>query len=308
MCKLWNPSRWVKSFFNTWKDSTEPTNWRKLGLVILGGVLLTPLVYQLPLPGLDWYEQFYLGVLNMYPPWMIPLFYPFRLIDWRWSFAFIDSLTLVGVALITAWQAEEIRWGGLKAALLALVNPPLWYLLWTGQIDGLILISLLALPWSIPFLLLRPQIFGWVLITRKKWTFGMALCLLISIIVWGWWIKDAFMLSAVSIAHPTSMGWATLGWPIFILGIFLFLMSGGGFWQLLSAGFIASPYVQPYHMVLLYPALGRVTGWKRWVLWGWIWVVGAVPGFWGWTRYVALGFPLAVWWFLREDKQEGIFP
>lgn len=308
MYKLACQYRWLRSFIILWKNAKCSAHWRRLGLVILGGVLLTPLVYQLPLLGYDWYKQFYLGVLNMYPPWMIPLFQPFRWFHWRWSLAFLNSLTLVGVALITAWQTEDIRWSGFTAAFFALVNPPLWYLLWAGQIDGLVLIGFLALPWSMPIVLLRPQIVGWVMVARKKWLFGMALWLFMSVILWEWWIKHSFTLSAGSIAHPTAMGWATLGWPIFLIGILLFLISDGKFWQLLAAGFIASPYLQPYHMILLYPVLGRVNGWRRLVLWGWIWVVGVVPGFVGWTRYVALGFPLTAWLFLRDDNQIGIFP
>ncbi len=258
--------------------------------------------------GHDWYQVFYRGVLHMYPPWMVPLFQPFRLVNWRWSFAFVNSLTLVGIASIAAWQSEKVIWDGLKAALMALVNPVLWYLLWNGQIDGLVLISMLALPWCIPVLLLRPQIFGLVLAIRKKWLFGMIFWLLLSFLIWGFWIQRSLNMSDGSIAHPTAMGWATLGWPIGLVGIVLLLMSGGHFWKSFAAAFLASPYLQPYNMILLFPVLGRLSGWRRLMLWGWIWIVGVVPGIVGWTRYIALGFPLAAWWLLRDDDQKGFLP
>jgi hypothetical protein len=101
------------------------------------------------------------------------------------------------------------------------------------------------------------------------------------------------------------MGWATLGWPIMFVGLWMLLNARGDSWRLLAAAFVASPYVQPYHMVMLLPTLGRVQGWKRWILWGWVWVVGLVPAFMGITRYLALGFPVAVWWFLREPIQDA---
>lgn len=304
----WHFSRWVLPLLDAWQAPVPLPDWRKLGLVIFGGLVLTPLLYRLPMLGHDWYKVFYQGVLHMYPPWMIPLFAPFRMVDWRWGLAFVNSLTLVGVAAITAWQAENVRWDGLKAAMMALLNPTVWYLLWNGQVDGLVLISLLVLPWSIPLLLLRPQILGWVLIARKKWTYALVVWLGISVVIWGWWIGHLLEMSSGSIVHPTAMGWATLGWPIFVAGLVLLFFTEGHFWRILSAGFIAAPYLQPYHMVILYPALGRVTGWRRWALWGMLWVVGLAPGFVGWFRYAALGFPLLIWWFLRTDAQKGFLP
>jgi hypothetical protein len=115
------------------------------GFVLLGGFILMPLVNQLPLLGFDWHRLFYAGFLDQYPPWMIPLFAPFRWIDWRWSLALSNSLSLVGIATLTAIQAPQVRWSGLGAAALALLSPPLWYMLWDGQIDGLIVVGMLVL-------------------------------------------------------------------------------------------------------------------------------------------------------------------
>jgi hypothetical protein len=238
---------------------------------------------------------------------MTYLFEPLRAVHWRWSLAFVNSLTLVGVATITACNSRKIMWNGLLAAALALLTPPLWYHLWAGQIDGLVLIGLVTLPWSIPLLLLRPQIVGWVLATRRRWTVGMAVWIAVSLLMWGWWPERTISQSTESVSHPTAMGWATLGWPILLPGLWMLANSRGDPLRALAAAMWASPYVQPYHMVLLLPALGRVSGWKLWVLWGWVWVVGIVPAFRGVTRYLALGFPLAVWWFLQDDTHDSFW-
>jgi hypothetical protein len=194
---------------------------------------------------------------------------------------------------------------GLFAALLALLSPPVWYLLWDGQIDGLVLLGLLFLPWSIPLVLLRPQIIGWVLITRKKWALWMVVWLAASFLIWGQWISQSFSLSAGSVAHPTAMGWNTLGWPVLLVGLWMILSSRGDPWRILAGAFLASPYVQPYHMTMLLPALGRVKGWQRLLLWLGVWVVGAVPGFMGITKYLALSLPIMIWLFLKEEIRDS---
>jgi len=252
--------------------------------------------------GYDWHRLFYPGVLDQYPPWMGFIFEPFRLISWRGSLALVNSISIIGVAVITACQTKKVIWDGLHAALLALLTPPLWFLLWDGQIDGLVLISLLILPWSVPLALLRPQILGWVLLFRRRWAYSMVAWIGASFVFWGWWLDDSLRRSGGSISHPTAMGWAVLGWPILLLGLLMLLQSKGEPWRILAASMVAAPYLQPYHMVLLLPSLGLISGWKRWLLWGWAWVVGLVPAFMGVTRYLALGFPIAVWWLLRNDS------
>ncbi len=291
----------LEGLYQRWSESPPRPDWRNLGFILLGAVLLLPLTLRLPMLGYDWHRLFYLGVLEPYPPWMVPLFQPFRLVPWRDSLALVNGISLLTVALLTACQAESVRWSGLGAALMALLTPPLWFMLWDGQIDGLILAGLLVLPWSVPLALLRPQILGWLLLTRRRWTLAMGAWLGLSFLLWGWWLGVALPQSVGSVVHPTAMGWATLGWPILLVGLWMLLRSGNNPWRLLAASMLASPYLQPYHMVLLLPSLGVVKGWRRWMLWGWVWVVGFVPGFLGWSRYLGLGFPLAVWILLRDE-------
>jgi hypothetical protein len=293
-------SRWI----HDWSNSDSPVQWKLVAFIILGSGLLTPLVYQLPLLGYDWFRLFYAGFLDQYPPWMDLLFAPFRLLPPRWSLALANSLSLVSVATITFRQS---RWGlvdGLFAALLALLSPLVWYLLWDGQIDGLVLLGLFFLPWSIPLVLLRPQIIGWVLLSRKKWAIWMAVWLVASLLIWGEWISKSYSLSSGSIQHPTAMGWSTSGWPILLVGLWMILNSKGDPWRILAGAFLASPYVQPYHMTMLLPAIGRVRGWRRILLWVGAWVVGTVPGFTGITKYLALSFPIMIWVFLGEDTRD----
>jgi hypothetical protein len=294
----------IKEFYTWWKREPPREEWRMLIGIFIGGIILTPLVARLPLPGHDWYRVFHAELLEPYPPWKNPIFLPFQGLPWRWALALVNSWTLMGVATLTAFQARRLVWDGLLAAGMALLVPPLWYLLWDGQIDGLVLLGTLLLPWSVPLILLRPQILGWVLLSRRRWTLAMVIWILITFVIWGWWPPEMFAYTPGSIIHPSAMGWATLGWPIFLVGLWMLIKAGRNPWAMLAAAFFASPYVQPYHMVMLLPALGRIEGSRRWLVWAWAWVVGLEPGIMGITRYLALGFPFLVWWYMREDKRE----
>jgi hypothetical protein len=63
------------------------------------------------------------------------------------------------------------------------------------------------------------------------------------------------------------------------------------------------PYVFPYHFILLLPALGRVKFLRQEILWIISWTLLTPFAFgseWSWVGY---GFPLAVWWLLREGVE-----
>jgi len=296
----------VPQFLASWQKPPPPPDLKLLVAVILGGLFLAPLVHCLPLLGYDWFMVFYPGQLAMYPPWMPLALAPLRFLPPRWSFAVVGGLTLATVAFTTYRQSSRGVLDGLFATLLALLSPPLWYLLWDGQIDGLVLLSFFLLPWSIPLVLLRPQITGWFLLSRRSWTLPMVAWLLASCLIWGPWLVRSYVLSQGSASHPTAIGWATTGWPVLVVGLAMWLTSKGHPWRVLAASILASPYVQPYHMTMLVPVLGRLHGWKRLAVWGSLWVVGLVPGLLGITKYLALILPALTWVLLRGDVQEGM--
>lgn len=95
----------------TWRGPARTADFKFTGLVFLGSLILTPLVRQLPLLGFDWFRLFYVGNLDQYPPWMEPLFAPFRVLPPSWSLALIASLTLVTVATVTFRQSVAFMVG-----------------------------------------------------------------------------------------------------------------------------------------------------------------------------------------------------
>jgi hypothetical protein len=188
----------------------------------------------------------------------------------------------------------------LGAALLAVLSAPVWMLMWQGTIDGVVLLGFVLLPPGVLWMLLKPQIAVWGILARRNWVLSAIVCLAISLLIWGWWPQD--MLTALShlVGHPIAMGWQVLGLPVLLVGLVLLLCSDADPLRLMAAGSFLAPYLMSVHLVLLLPAIGRVNGLSRWVLWAASWLLILPPMFQTlWSKYLAMVFPLAVWWLLR---------
>jgi len=280
----------------------ESFDWQAVLACLTGGLLLWPLVHRLPMLGWDWNQFFYpRQFAGLYPPWTEEILWPFSWVDWRASFSLVNSLALMTLAVATAQQArQDSRLGRLTAVVLAMLTPPIYMLLWQGNVDGLVLLGLVAMPLGVPLVLMKPTVAGWALLARRGWTLWGAAFGLISLLIWGLWPLDLLSAFDYRNLHPLAMGWQVLGFPLAIIGAILLCFTNADPFRLMAAGTFLAPYLQPVHFLVLVPAIGRVRGWKRILLWGWAWVVGLAPGFMGITKYLALGFPLAVWWLLRD--------
>jgi len=300
----WAASR-LSGFARDWTRK-EPFDWRALLACLIGGVILWPLVDRLPVLGMDWYTYFYPRVFEgIYPPWTGPVLTPFVWVPWRASLSLMNSLMLVTVAVATAREARRFSLASrLGAVAMATTAPTLLMLLWQGNVDGLVLLGLVALPPGVVLALIKPTIAGWALLARRQWTLWAIGFGVVSLVIWGWWPGSLMHAFDGRFLHPMAMGWHNLGWPVALMGLILLAFTNADPMRLMAAGSFLAPYVMPNHYLLFLPALGRVSGWRRWVLWGWAWVVGLVPGFTGITRYLALGFPLAVWFLLKEKDSK----
>lgn len=268
--------------------------------VLAGGAILTPLIMQLPLLGHDWQVCFgatgsvlttETDCLNQYPPWTYWILLPWTILPWRVGLSFQLGMLLMGVAITTAQSA--FRYG--EAVVLALLTPPIFWLLWLGQIEGLAMWGLMFLPFGILWALTKPNITVWVLFARRQWLVLAAVVGVVSVLIWGWWPGVLLEARRWCPQHPAAMGWAAMGWPVFLLGLVLFPFSGPDPLRLMASGVLLTPFFMPYHYVMLLPALGKVRGLRRWILWLLVWTTAAVVAFGGWTKYLALSFPVAVW-------------
>ncbi len=287
----------------------EPFDWRALLACAIGGAALYPLTRHLPFLGHDWIVYF--SVLDRvpnfyaYPPWTQAALLPLNQGTQLQGIALLNSLLLMTVAIAAA---REGRWfsrrSRLAAALLAVLTPPVFQLMWQGNVAGLVLLGLVGLPLTLPYALLQPNLAAWALVSRARWLLWAAAFGLLSLLLWGWWpgtMLDTIVADAQRITHPIALGWQALGWPSLLVGLALLPFTTADPLRLLALGAFLSPYLMPAHLALLLPALGRVAGRQRWLLWGCCWLT-LLPAMFltGWSKAAALLFPLAVWWLLRR--------
>jgi hypothetical protein len=280
---------------------TGPGKQRALAAlgVVIGGAVLIPLVMQLPLLAWDWQVCFEArdsllapagNCYDQYPPWTYWILRPWTILPWHIGLAFQLGILLMTVAVSVSRGAH--RWA--EAVLLALLTPPVWMLMWLGQTDGLAMWGLMFFPLGMLWALTKPNITVWAVFARWQWVVWAAALGVVSLLIWGWWPGRLLAARGMCQTHPSAMGWGNVGWPILVLGLLLFPFSGRNPLRLMASGVMLMPFVMPYHFLMLLPALGKVHGWRRWLLWLLAWTT-VVPATGSAAKCVAFSFPIAVW-------------
>lgn len=283
-------------------------DWSAAGITLVGGALLAPLLYFAPLVGWDWYTVYFKHseLLFWYPPWTSLLTNPLTLaLPWRVGLALSNGLTVSALAIATLRESRmQSRWGYV-GAVMAVFTPAVFVLLWAGQVDGWALLGYLLLPWGVPLLLIKPTIGAFVLLARKQWFLAGLAFAAATLLLWPEWPLRAVSIHVVgNYPHVATMGWYKLGWPIAVVGLVLMLFTNRRDpLHLMAAGTFLMPYVFPYHLVLIFPVLGRLRSVSQLLLWLSIWV-SALPfmfgNAWALAGYV---FPIAAWFALRAQTQ-----
>jgi hypothetical protein len=98
------------------------------------------------------------------------------------------------------------------------------------------------------------------------------------------------------------MDWRSTS-PVFgLLGLVLLIFTNRDPLRLIAAGIFVSPYLLPYHCIVVLPAMGRVRGWQQFVLWlSSVTLLLAVGIETMEIKIIALSFPLLVWLFLAPS-------
>jgi hypothetical protein len=297
---------WIKTraaaFASEWVQPVT-FDWQPVLAILLGAVALAPLTSLLPVLGWDWYFFVQGGWNATYPPWLSVAIAPLAVWDWRVGLALLNGLLLMTVAIATARETKGSSRRPFGAILLTLLTPPVFMLLWLGNVASLTLLGLVALPVGVPYTVLQPHLASWAILARRQWMLWGIGFFVLTLVVWGWWPGQVLGQLGSSLAHPLAMGWQILGWPVAVAGGVLLLLSNADPFRLIAAGAFLTPYLMPQHFVLLIPAIGRAEGKWRWLLWASAWLT-LLPAMFltTWSKYVAMLFPLAVWWVLRPAK------
>jgi hypothetical protein len=270
--------------------------------------------------GHDWLSYFSLqpnGLIPLrpnpsYPPWILGVaLLPLREMPPFLGLALVDGLTLSSLSVLTYRYARcafpDNRLPAFAALVLVLFNPLPWMMMWLGQVDALVLVGLVMLPFGVPLLLGKPNTGAWAVLNSRRdilWSIGFGI---LSLILWGLWPLDMLRLASPDIyKHPIVMGWGAIHPSLALLGIGLLLFTDRDLLRLIAAGSFISPYMMPYHYFVLLPAIGRVSGWRQLVLWMTSLLLLAVTAFFTpETKLMAQLFPLSVWVLLTPSLRPG---
>lgn len=221
----------------------------------------------------------------------IPPFYP------PWTIYIIGSLTfpvLTGLTL-AAYSLAVIRRSihpiSATAAFLCL---PLMWTLFLGQLEGLVILGLLGLPWLVPLALIKPQVSLFALGAYRSSLIALLAWVVLSLILWPDWSQTMLNINHFyaegRYQQDISLGW--WGLPLFLLTAWF---SRGDMDMLMASGAFITPHLIFYNLLPLAPAVARlgpraavvalilsylpflsnwVSPWGWWLGWGftaWIW-------------------------------------
>jgi hypothetical protein len=251
------------------------------------GLLLPPGGYV----GFDWTHFFGIGVIAPFQP--------------PWTKAITDLLTwplLVGLGLAAfslAALQRSVHPVSIAAAFFCL---PLLWTVFLGQLEGLVILGLVGLPWLAPLALLKPQVSFFAFGAKRTYILAFAVVMLVSYLIFGpWWNT---MLSVESFyaegryAQNIGLGW--WGMPLFVATVWF---SRGDMDMLMLSGAFVTPHLIPYNLLPLAPAIARLRPQYAVLLAlvSWLPLVCAnFLGDWGW--YTGWIFPALMWVFLARER------
>lgn len=242
--------------------------------------------------GFDWIHFFGQGnVPVFYPPWTGTI------VGWlNWPGLFGLTLAAVGVSAYKR-AAHPLS---LCAALLAL---PLFWTLFLGQLDGLVVLGLLGLPALTPLALIKPQVSIFGFLARRSFLLALLGTTLVSLAIWGFWPQRMFSVWAVHTEgrYVNDIAIGLVGLPL--AGVLLWL-SRGDLDMLMLAGSFATPYLLPYNLLPIVPAMARLRPAAAVVACALSWLPLSANwlGPWGWW----LGWCFVAWlWACLAYKRYG---
>jgi len=236
--------------------------------------------------GFNWRLDFSRGVLpSWWVPWARPLISLLNL-------PLVFSLTVTAIAMRCYQRSKSFL-----PVLLAVLSLPTLWVFFLGEVAGLPLAGLLCLPWAVPFVLLKPQLAAFALLSRWKWFLAACLWLLLSLAFWGPWPLDLLIVqsSEWKAMHPQDI--SLFPWGVLIAAPLMWF-SRGDEDLLMAAGSFATPHLFPYHFIVLMPSLARMS--RPWMLGTWLlcWTPLLAnwlgPGGWHFGNLIGLSFWLGI--------------
>lgn len=207
--------------------------------------------------GFDWKCCFSTGNLgSFFVPWMYPIV---QLFNPQSLFA-ITILALV----VRMWRYRARAW----RIALALISLPTLWLLFLGNVDGLVMVGLLLLPvLGVPLVLVKPQVASFSLLANRRSIAATMVWVLISIVLWGPWPLNFLGVGNAAWREAWPQDITLYPWGV-LIALPLLWWSRGDEDMLMAAGSLMTPHLFPYHFYVLMPALGRMNAFWTLLSWG----------------------------------------
>lgn len=218
-----------------------------LGCVLILWLLLSLLPLDRPLLFYDWRVH----LDGTYP---MPNYYT----PWTRYVRYLGLPGLLSVTLVTFGIAVLVRARSPVSMLCAFLALPLYWTLFLGHVDGLVLLGLAAMPWLVPLALIKPHLSVWAMFARKEWLIATALFGLLSLALWGPWPIDVITASDCDAPNDclAERHLGLWGLPVFAFLVWQMPRDDPDWWML--AGAFVTPRLFPYNLIALMPAVARL--------------------------------------------------
>jgi hypothetical protein len=196
--------------------------------------------------GFDWVNFFGIHqIVPFHPPWTL------------FTIQYLTYPVLIGITLAAFCLAAIQRSIHPLSAAAAFLCLPLVWTVFLGQIEGLVVLGMLGLPWLIPLALVKPQVSIFGLGARRSYLLAFVILMAVSILVWGNW--PDILLSVESFyaegRYTQNIGLGWWGLPLFLLTLWF---SRGDMDMLMASGAFISPHIIFYNLLPLTPAVARL--------------------------------------------------
>ncbi len=267
-------------------------------LMIFGvfGIIFYGVSYLLPAGGfigfdwVGWISQG--GVPEFYPPWGTAAI---QMLSWP----LLISLGMAGIGLaVIKRSAHPI------SAMMVFLSLPVFWTVFLGQLEGLVVLGLLGLPWLTPLALLKPQVSIFAFAARRSYLFGFLVWIILSLLIWGMWPLRMFArneyLGTGRFDQNIAIGW----WGI-LAALPMLWYSRGDMDMLMISGTLMTSHLIPYNMLPFVPAIARLRPLPALAacLLSWLPLSANWLGPWGWW----LGWIFVVWlwcWLAIQRRAE----
>jgi hypothetical protein len=192
--------------------------------------------------------------VHFFGPRLVPDYYP------PWTILVVNLLSwplLVGLNFATLSLAAYQRSRHVVSLICVFFSLPVMWTIFLGQIDGLVLLGTVGLPWLAPLALLKPQVSIWAFGARRSYLLGFAVVVLISFAIWGFWPSAMFDIweAHAGVKYDNDISIGLWGLPVALV---LLWLSRGDIDMLMLGGLFMTPYLLPYSLIVVAPAVARL--------------------------------------------------